>query len=814
MLHQMLFQEAEMRRPAVFFAILLAVLMMVSCSGGGGNILAPKDEAAVPIADAVGSTACLGLWQAVASPESGTLEITAVRESEYMLNVIGFLEPPALVNLQIDFSTLFIDFDTDEIFVDVILKHPLNSPTFKGFDVKGVVFGPKLANADGYTPVMNPDIFSGVPFGYSDGLLGAPNSVANFDNEISGYKYFCDGLGLNEDLAEFFTDPDNLDNRGVFPDGGVLRRHYDLAWEGSGYDLLVFNYAVYANYDWPIGDLPVDLDDFSISTANSAEAFCGKITEISNSLYYQSSGGGGAISLEAEIWDWQNNIESVSIRSLIPGIIDETPGVLVGPGSTSHSNIYSFNNTPGTPTGSGDIDIVITAYDPETFAEAWFLGMLPTYNPLYDENVYNCFIHTAYVADCPPANITSVQPDDGWAGQMLALTISGNFIDGAYLGVRLEHAGESDIVATNVVFVNANTITCDIDLDGAVGGNWDVVVTNGCGTDGTLTAGFTVNDCAGQSECPSGAFNYANHQGPFIHYNFRGTAATRASSTQYLICTGYKSTIRYRVFAYVPGATDYAYMTEQIEEDGLLPYDIAIDSSDRVYYYCGLARTEVRYVDFLGDGFGTYGQPFGIPVPWGDIHRLSVDPDDNPVVLCRTISGSQELRIYHWNGTDWGSAVYVPSTVLSDNGGNYTYINDFEVNPVTGDYLITTYYNPPKFYAVDDTGTIVYSDDDIWETGVTPDGIYSGIYIDHDSPDCRFLFNGAPWVYINGPHVGVAHFARCNPVYGEWTYATTPSGDYPFSDGRGSVVWVNGTPYFCGTSSYRWYSTYIEVPDW
>jgi hypothetical protein len=234
MSHPMQFQEAEMNRPTLLPAILLAVVFMVSCSGNAGNILAPSDDTRITVANQTGTTACLGLWQAVASPDSGTLELTPIRGGEYMLNVIGFLEPPALVNLQIDFETLFIDFDTDEIYVDVILRHPLNSPVFKGFDVRGVVFGPRVVNADGYTPAMNPDLFTGVPFGYSDGLLGAPASASGFDDEISGYKYFCDGLGLDEDLPGFFTDPDSLEDRGVFSDGAVNRRHYDLAWEGSG----------------------------------------------------------------------------------------------------------------------------------------------------------------------------------------------------------------------------------------------------------------------------------------------------------------------------------------------------------------------------------------------------------------------------------------------------------------------------------------------------------------------------------------------------------------------------------------------------
>jgi hypothetical protein len=203
-------------------------------------------------------------------------------------------------------------------------------------------------------------------------------------------------------------------------------------------------------------------------------------------------------------------------------------------------------------------------------------------------------------------------------------------------------------------------------------------------------------------------------------------------------------------------------------------------------------------------------------VPWGGttggIRFVSIDENGNPVVLCN-YNYTTEWRIYHWDGSSWGDYLMVPNTIMAENGNYYRNINDFEYNPITGDYLITTYYDPPKFYAIDQSGTIVHSDNDIWNTAGTED-IYSGLYVDKDSPACRIIFNGAPYIPLNGPHYGETYFARCNPVYGEWTYSTTPEGNYPFRDGRGSVVKVGGSYYFCGTSSYRWYSTYIAVPEW
>lgn len=794
---------------------LLALAFFISCSNSDGNPALPVTDYNAPVAESSGNTLCLGLWQVTVNPDDDSINAAQLRSGDQIVNVLSFLEPPALSGMTIDFNTLQIDPGNNKVSVDVIIKHPIPDPVFRGFDVRGVVFGPRLTNADGHTPVMAPKHFAHEPFGYIDGMLGAPDSFADYNEDIYGYKYFCTGLGMNDNLADFFSIPANLDNRGSFEHANKLTRHYDIDWTDTGYALLIFNYAIYANYDWPAGELPIGLEDFPISTANSREAFCIKVTGVSSSLYYADGGGGGTISLDAEVWDWQNNIESVTVRSYDGIVIPETPGTYEGPGSTAYSHFYSFDDVPGTPTAEGNLDIVVSAIDPETFGEAWFLGLLSAGNPLYDEKVYSCYVLTTEVVDCMPPSITGIDPEYGWAGQEINMTISGTFIDGPDLAVRLEMAGESDIIATDVVLDGGSgDITCVLDLTDAAGGDWDVVVTNGCGADGSYPGGFEVKSCEGQNTCPTGSFSYVNHFVNFIHYPHYGTDATRASSTQYLICTGFKNTIEHRIIAYVPGSTTFAYISEIIGpyiSSSELPRTLACDSNDRIYYRAGDTPNWLQYIDFDGGaGFGPKDQMFGIQIPWGSIRRVAIDVDDNPVILC--YSGS-ELRIYKWNGTDWGSPVNVPGTVMSDNGSLYSNINDFEINPVTGDYLITTYYNPPKFYAVNTDGEIVFSDDDIWETG-TAEQMYAGIFVDIDNPECRFILNGAPYIDINDPHYGETYFARCNPLYGEWTYTELPEDDYPFFDGLGSVVDVNGTQIFCGTSSYRWYSTYIEVPDW
>ena len=389
----------------LFFAFALTVAFIIGCSSGGGGepTLPPIDRPAE--SDHIG-THLWGLYQVVIDKGTQQVDIVQLRGADQIVNVLGFLEPPPLENMSIDFDTLV--FADPYIDVDVVLKHPIPDPVFMGFDVRGVVIGPELLNQDGATPVMNPDDFEGEAFGYMDGMLGAPNSYAYYDG-VWGFKYFCDDLLVTDDLATFFSSETNLDNRGVFRDLSTNRRHYSLSWEftETPIDFMVFNYAIYANYDWPIGEPPIDLDSFNI-TANCSEAFCCSATDTANTLYYDADAdeGGGAVSLDVEIWDWQGAAsQEVTIESVTTGVIAQTsPDDSGVAGSTTKSWIFSFSDVPAVPVSAGDLDILITATDPDvTFGDAWFMNLLNPSNLLYDENLWITFLASVPVGDEAPS---------------------------------------------------------------------------------------------------------------------------------------------------------------------------------------------------------------------------------------------------------------------------------------------------------------------------------------------------------------------------------------------------------------------------
>jgi hypothetical protein len=67
------------------------------------------------------------------------------------------------------------------------------------------------------------------------------------------------------------------------------------------------------------------------------------------------------------------------------------------------------------------------------------------------------------------------------------------FDTAAVPSIRLTRSGQSDIVATNVLYNSAGSVSFDLNLSGAATGQWNVVLTNPDGGTTTLSNGFTVD---------------------------------------------------------------------------------------------------------------------------------------------------------------------------------------------------------------------------------------------------------------------------------------------------------------------------------
>jgi len=409
--------------------IMLAIVQFIF----GGCSSNPQNPGIPPIAEHNAVTTntdnhmCWGLWQFAADPAKGTLDVVQLRASDMHLNALVFLEPPPLLNLTLE----SLEFNGNIIDADIGLRHPfLGLTEFTGFDVCGVLItngtnegfsdtdlriaGPgdtRLLNPDGWTRWWNPAEFplGKTMFNYKDGLLGTPDSIGNYNSTLNAYKYFCDDLANPDDPLSAV----NLAHRGMFSAGVKNIRHYQIE---LGADGLVFNYAVDASWQFPVGQKPwVAPDDFP-PEANKVEPWRIDVTELANNLWNDGTSSGGSLKLKIDVYDWLNiDMDSVKVEclALTPTIFDPDP---VG-GGEGYS-IYEVDFTSVSPP-QGSVDILVTV---ESEASG-YQDLLP------GKNVSAYLIHTAQVNANPGLIVGDLTlkykcPGNPCAGDMFTVEVS------------------------------------------------------------------------------------------------------------------------------------------------------------------------------------------------------------------------------------------------------------------------------------------------------------------------------------------------------------------------------------------------------
>ncbi len=338
------------------------------CSGGGQNALTPEAAEMSRVMSKGDHHHSWGLWQFAANPAAGTLDFVQLRTGNLHLNALPFLEPPPYLYLTLESAP---HFEGNQLDVDIGLRHPfLGLNEFTGFDVCGILItngsvsgfadpylrmagegNTRLLNPDGYSRWWNPAEFqinNGTIFGYTDGLLGAPDSIADYNSTLNGYKYFCDDLEPDDPLNEV-----TLESRGMFGAGQKNIRHYTIE---IGNDGLIFNYAVDACWKFPQGGLPYEVPDSFPPAANRPEAWRVEVSETTNSLWNDGLESGGNLSLSIEVYDWFNaDQNSVIVES--PGNFSVAMSSAPVGGGAGYST-YEIDVIGATP-AEGSIDLLI-----------------------------------------------------------------------------------------------------------------------------------------------------------------------------------------------------------------------------------------------------------------------------------------------------------------------------------------------------------------------------------------------------------------------------------------------------------------------
>lgn len=421
---------------------LVTILSILGCSSGTGMPSTP-DVMLPEHSGEMSNRTLLGFWQGIIDPDGETIEFVKMREASLHLNALIFLEPPPLVNITLD----SLEFNGDIIEVDIGLRHPfVGLNQFTGFDVCGIFISngsvntfadtelvmagdgdTRLLNPDGYSRWWNPSEFpvnEGTIFSYNDGLLGAPDSLADFNSTLNGYKYFCDDL---DDSNDPMTDVTQA-KRGLFSAGQKNVRHYTIKMGTSG---LIFNYAVDACWQFPQGDLPWMVPDDFGPNANRPEAWNISVTEITNTLWNDGNELGGDLTLSIDVYDWFNT-ELNAVRVESPGNFTLAESATPVGGGEGYST-YQVEITGATP-AEDSIDLLVSVVS-DTIGYGGFLPGKP---------VTAYFTHTAAVSGEP------VQAATGWVR-----TWGAGFQDRGY---DVEVDGNGDIYVSGFFYYN-----CDFD---------------------------------------------------------------------------------------------------------------------------------------------------------------------------------------------------------------------------------------------------------------------------------------------------------------------------------------------------------------
>ncbi len=377
------------------YLLLILLTFSLGCSGAG-NVY-PIVPAEPERGTLGGSHYTWGLWQFVADPANETVDAVQLRSGNMHLNALPFLEPPPLVLLTLE----NLEFNGNIIEADIGLRHPfLGLTEFTGFDVSGVLItngsvqgfddsnlqmagdgDTRLLNPDGYSRWWNPAEFpvnNGTIFGYTDGLLGAPDSYADYNSTLNAYKYFCDDLGPNDPLSDV-----TLEKRGMFSAGKKNIRHYTIEVGAEG---LIFNYAVDACWVFPSGSYPWTAPDDFHQEANRPEAWRIGVTEIVNTLWNDGTGSGGELHMSIDAYDWFNaGLNSLLVESPgdFPSVAVTTPS-----GGGSGYSTYQIDITSATPKVSGPMDILISVVCEQENFQGFITGV----------NSTAYFVHTTQVA--------------------------------------------------------------------------------------------------------------------------------------------------------------------------------------------------------------------------------------------------------------------------------------------------------------------------------------------------------------------------------------------------------------------------------
>jgi len=566
-----------MKRWTLLLAVVaLGVLLAMGCSGGGESPMSPNMEPGITSGTEYHGTQNQVLWgyyDLYFDFANQTVEAVPNRDVMFTANVVQFLNGnPA--NLGFDIIGTPVDPDFIDVDIDVSISHPFPGiHQYDGYDVRGIFMGigsmnmdygdgliyPDLAvdqamydfdlteddiheglvgNPDGYTRWWNASEFTAPgPLGYIQGKLATPGYQGELSATLNPYKYYADGLGVEDDLWTWLEA--NGDSNGLFEAGSTNTRNYYLRFPtATG---VTYGYAVTATWGEPSAE-----DDPAEFVENAVEAVACSVDVTDNIYFVSESDNGGDFIADVMLYGWEYQPSTIYIETTVNSSAVMFDAEAVATGGGENYSTYSVDFTPDNIVGlEGNEYWVIAEYGDFDYTCDY-----PA--PVPDATLAAFFRYDLTVLEAPPCDgpiVTDMVPATATQDSVLDdATINGDeFDDGVNLSASLTN-GTDTVIGTDVTFVDVNTLTADFDLTGAPLGFYDLKVTKGtCPTVTTLISAFEIIESAGPMLKDSGDLPDPLPTSDIVDLSVVGTTAFGYDGVYYHYAT---STTSYYIYSY------------------------------------------------------------------------------------------------------------------------------------------------------------------------------------------------------------------------------------------------------------------------
>jgi hypothetical protein len=330
-------------------------------------------------------------------------------------------------------------------------------------------------NPDGYTRWWNPSEFGPGLLGYIQGALATPGYQSELTATLNPYKYFCDDLGVEDDLYTHLMDTagDGYFLQGIFTAGTTNTRNYYLRFPNAAG--VKYGYAVCADWGEHEGTEPAPEFSHMTETPALSVAYNGDV------YYVDGTENGGNFVADINVWSWDYQPSTVSIETNVHSAVVPFDTMAITGGDANYSTWHTEFAADSVGALEGNEFWVICEYEGFDYTSKGTEYSVPgTYPEAPLAAFFRYDLATLDEIPCDGPVITNLAPDQAPVQGTTAITVTGTgLLDGSLLAAWITNGGDQ-IDADSTVWVSDTEVTATFTIpDTATQDFWDFHMTHG-----------------------------------------------------------------------------------------------------------------------------------------------------------------------------------------------------------------------------------------------------------------------------------------------------------------------------------------------